>query len=108
VNISKTDSERHYTAQEWILMGLERTFASEEEESEYFGRCPIPVGDAAPAIEQPVQSTVPTEPVTIRWAPPTPVSAGGGPAAPASSEPAQESPPAEEPVTIRWRSAALV
>lgn len=33
---------RRHTPQEWIIEGLERTFQTEDEEAEFFGRCPLP------------------------------------------------------------------
>ena len=39
---------RSPTVQEWLVEGLERTFETEDEESEFFGRCPVPGQAPAP------------------------------------------------------------
>jgi hypothetical protein len=92
---------RPFTVQEYLAEGSARTFETEEEEIEFFGRCPVP-GEAAalaaagavgtPAVATPVAAVVatPAAPAPESAAPTT---AGGA--------------VGDEYPSIRWRSAAL-
>jgi hypothetical protein len=102
---------RPFTIQEYLAEGLERTFATEEEEIEFFGRCPVPGEVAAPATEAPAGGEAADDYPTIRWGAgesAAPVAESAAPAVPAGDPAAGEAADADDYPTIRWRSAAMV
>ena len=92
---------RPYTVEEWLAEGSARTFASEQEEIEFFARCPVP--GAAPGPQRalaPAPAATPTaEPERITWRPRGVVTPAPEPA------PAHATPQTDR---ISWRAGGAV